>query len=118
MTRRLVLAISAIIVIATAALAVYPFVGFTASGTSDFNVAFDKQRTSYQIYAPDADVRFSVWRNFGDSWVKLYPAVGAAAADTQYVAFAGIPFKISGGADADVICIDRTDATSVEVLAQ
>ena len=112
--KRTLVPIFAVLLIATVALAVYPFWDYEASGTSDYNVELDKSRASYQVYASDATVKFSVWRNFGGSWVRLHPAVG----DTQCIAFKGVTTRIIDGAKGDVICIDRTDATDVGITAR
>ena len=109
------------LMISTMAMAVMPFAKFTTEGSTDFNVALDKSRKDIQIFAPDADIKFSVWRYYGDEWNIIYPAFNVnspAVCDSQYVAFAGVPFKIVDGGKADVICIDRTDVTSVQVIAK
>lgn len=118
MKRQTTVMVGLLLLISMVAMSAYEFVAPAVSGTSDYKVALDEPRRDVQVFAPDDDLKFSIWRYHDESWERIYPVTGLTPADTQYTAYAGYKFVHKGGAKGDVICIDRTDATRVQVLAQ
>ena len=94
-----------------------------ASGTGDYNVTLGFNGRQIQVYAPDADVKISVHAWNGTVYRHYLPdSTLSAAEDTQYVVYSGIPFSIDIPYQTEftdyTVCVDRTDATPVSVLAK
>ena len=129
-TRWALAAASLVLCVGIAAISwgAFGWIDTAPSDTSNYNLTIGNPTSEIQVYAPDEDIVFSVHAWDGSAYRHFLPdTTRNALGDSVYTVYAGVPFgleinypsSLSGTTYSDItLCIERTSATAVTVLAK